>query len=121
MAEEDLLKFSRWATGLEEAPDDKDGKLFYANIKMMMAEKGWGSKCKLLVNSLMLDPRYGNEYSDDDINAHCEASLEKSLDDLDEDEAGMVLDNYDETVEAIIKLASKPKKPSKKAKAEMPE
>ena len=121
ISEGDLMAFSRWAIALEDAPEDKDGKLFYANIKMMMAEKGWSSPTKLLVNSILTDDRYTNEYGDEDIEGYFQAEAGKTLDDLHDEEVMNFIGDYENVVEEIVDFAKKPKKTSKKAKATMPE
>ncbi len=119
--ESKLLSRSRWAFCLEEAPEDKDGKLSYANIKLLMAEKGWSDPLKLLVNSILSDHRYTEEYSDEDVNGYFQAEAGKVLDDLDTDEAAGFIGDFDNVIEGIIEFSKKPKKAAKKAKASMPD
>lgn len=121
MTEADRLKYCRWAATVEDQPEGKEDKLFYANLKMLMASKGWSSPAKLLANSLLETEGYGEAFTDEDVSKATQAELNKDLDDLDDDEALQVLGNFDAFIEEVIKAAKKPAKPSKGKAASMPD
>lgn len=120
MTEADRLKYCRWAASTDGADVDKGDKLFYANLKMLMASKGW-TPSKLLAVSLLETEGYGEAFTDEDVSKATQAELDKDLDDLDDDEALQVLGNFDAFIEEVIKAAKKPAKPAKKGKASMPD
>lgn len=114
MTQSDRLKYCRWAATIADQPDEKGDKLFYANIKMLMASKGWSDPVKLLSVSLSEDPGYGEAFIEENINQYTQAKFSKDLDDIDSEEALIVCSEYDDAIKEIMEFASKPKKATKK-------
>lgn len=129
----DLCGFARWARKIDPKKDaallgDAYNNAFYANVSLMMAEKGWTSDARLLLESLSCDPAYDVEFKDADVDAYFGGPIQEMGDDA----AAEILDNYEPSededgkvdegvIAGIIKQANANKKGSKKKQTVLPD
>lgn len=119
--EQDLLAFARYYAG-EEPPDDKDGRLFYANVTMMMASKGWDDYAKLLTNSILMDNGYGEKFIDDDIEGYFKDEHGFALSQISNEDALNIIGDFDNVVDGIANYAAeKGSRKKAKGKPKMPD
>lgn len=116
----DLLKYARWAATAELDDDETEAKMCVAMMAMCCADtRGWKSKAGVFISSLGMEEGFGESFNEDDIAAYIRDRFDLKVEDLGDEEAVQLMDDYDTTVREIIEKAAESSKAEKKPARKM--